>query len=345
LVLNPFDPRQIIGSLPQEKDGVVTQYDTQSGRTFAQPVLNFAESRPVAVETNQMVVNGRVINAPGSVQATTERTTAERLAQRGAEAEFEDVTYINEAGDTVTESRADYMRRYGTLPGQQAPQGAPQAQPDRGRVTQLGPVSAAVQNKFERDLKTVELQANAARQRQGTYDRIKQVFSNPNFDTTSLTPIRAQLTGVLRGLGVTGADADNFLRDFRTAQQGFNRLTLDTLPELVGAISNFEIGYVGSTQPNITDTRDSVLFNIAVLEAAGKKAQERERFLLNNPSPDAIIKWGESEQGRRELFDDPALLPFIKRYSAPENQRVVTEGPNKGKTAYRMPSGRFRIID
>ena len=231
------------------------------------------------------------------------------------------------------------------MPGQPTPQGVPQARPSGGRVTQLGPVSVAVQNKFDRDLKSAELQANAARQRQGTYERIKQVFSNPNFDTTSLTPIKAQLTGVLRGLGVTGPDADNFLRDFRTAQQGFNRLTLDTLPELVGAISNFEIGYVGSTQPNITDTRDSVLFNIAVLEAAGKKAQERERFLLQNPSPDAIIRWGESEQGRRELFDDPSLLPFIKRYSSPENQRTVTEGPQKGKTAYRMPSGRFRIID
>jgi hypothetical protein len=307
--------------------------------------VNFAESSPVAVETNQMVVGGRVVNAPGAVQATTERTTAERLAERGAEAEFEDVTYINEAGDTVTESRADYMRRYGALPGQQVPQGAPQAQPSRGRVTQLGPVSIAVQNKFERDLKTTELQAESSRQRQATYDRLKQVFSDPNYDPTNLTPVRAQLTGLLRGIGVTGPDADNFLRQFRTSEQAVNQLTLDTLPALVGAISNFEIGFVGSTQPRITDSRASALFNIAVLEAAGKRAQAKERFMLENPSPDAVIRWEQSEQGRRELFDDPSLLPFVKQYSAPEDRRVVTDGPQKGKTAYRMPSGRFRIID
>jgi hypothetical protein len=153
------------------------------------------------------------------------------------------------------------------------------------------------------------------------------------------------LTGLLRGLGVTGPDADNFLRQFRTAEQAVNRLTLDTLPELVGAISNFEIGYVGSTQPRITDSRDSALFNIAVLEAAGERARQRQEFLLNNPSPDALIRWEQSDRGSRELFDNPSLLPFIKKYSAPEDRRVVNDGPQKGKTAYRMPSGRFRVID
>jgi hypothetical protein len=345
LVVNPFDPRQILGSLPQEKDGVVTQFDPASRQTFAQPVVNFAESRPVAVETNQMVVGGRVVNAPGAVQATTESTTAQTLAERGAQAEFEDVTYINEAGDTVTETRAEYMRKYGLMPGQPTPQGVPQAQPAGGRVTQLGAVGQARMAQYGRDLEAAGLQANAARQRQATYDRLKQVFSDPNFDPTNLTPVRAQLTGLLRGLGVTGPDADNFLRQFRTAEQAVNRLTLDTLPELVGAISNFEIGYVGSTQPRITDSRDSALFNIAVLEAAGERARQRQEFLLNNPSPDALIRWEQSDRGSRELFDNPSLLPFIKKYSAPEDRRVVTDGPQKGKTAYRMPSGRFRVID
>ena len=354
LVVNPFDPTQILGSLPEQKDGVQTRFVPEIDGFVAQPVLNFEQSRPVQVGAGQRVTpTGAVQFAPGFVSGQAELTGATTEATRLAQSLFEDVTYIDEQGNTRTESRFQMLQRQGLIPptagapaaqpGQSAQPG--QAQPTGARVTQLGPLEQSRMKQYDRDLERADQQASAARQREGTYARLRQVFSDPNFDPTSLTPVRAQLTGLLRGIGVTGADADNFLRQFRTAEQAVNRLTLDTLPELVGAISNFEIGYVGSTQPRITDSRRSALFNISVLEAAGERAKERQKFLLENKSPDAILQWEQSPQGRRELFDDPKLLPFIKEFSAPEDRRTVTEGPNKGKTAYRMPSGRFRIID
>jgi hypothetical protein len=348
LQLDPFS-QNVVGSIPTEKDFVQRQFDIQSGQFVANPVAGARSAqeavRPTAVNTGQQINQGVVQTAPGFLTSQADITANQTTAEQAARAPFELVTVTDPSGRTYQISKAALLGSQGqagqpvqpTQPGQ--PAGGPQL------FSGLGDLDKARMEQYSRDLKSADLQANAARQRELTFDRIEQLYSDPKYDPSTLTPVKAQITGILRGFGITGDNAEKFVGQFATSGQLFNRLTLDALSEAVGAISNFEIPFYGRTMVGITDPKESTMFNIAVMRAAGNRAKDRQQFLLDNPSPDAARQWDQSEQGRKSIFEDEKLLPYVKKYSAPEQRRTVTAGPNKGKTAYQMPDGRFRVIN
>jgi hypothetical protein len=342
LQLDPFS-QNVVGSIPTEKDFVQRQFDIPSGQFVANPVAGARSAqeavRPTAVNTGQQINQGVVQTAPGFLTSQADITANQTTAEQAARAPFELVTVTDPSGRTYQISKSALLGGQ----GQAAQPGQPAAGPQL--FSGLGPMDTSAMKQYDEDRLQIAGQANSARQRQVSYDRIKQIYNNPAFDPTKLSPVRAELTGVLRGFGLTGEAADQFISQYRTAEQAINRLTLDTLPELSGAISNFEIGYIGTTQPRITDPKKSVMFNIAVMEAAGDKLKAQQDFMLKNRAPDARLQWERSPEGQKSIFESPKLLQYIKEYSAPEQRRTVTAGPNKGKTAYQMPDGRFRVIN
>jgi hypothetical protein len=337
--LDPFS-QEVVGSIPTEKDFVQRQLDITSGQFVANPVAGARSAqeavRPTAVNTGQQINQGVVQTAPGFLPSQAEITANQTAAEQAARAPFELVTVTDATGRTYQIPKSALLGSQGQASGQ--PADGPQL------FSGLGDLDRSRMKVYDTDLQNAGKQADAARAREVTFDRILQIYNNPNFDPNKLTTAKADVLGVLRGFGLTGQSAEDFLRDYGGARQAFGRLTLDALTEAVGAISNFEIGYYGNTMPRITDTKESTIFNIEVMKAAGNKAKARQKFLLDNPAADASAKWDESEQGRKSIFEDPKLLPFIKKYSSDEQKRVVTSGPNKGKTAYQMPDGRFKVI-
>lgn len=171
-------------------------------------------------------------------------------------------------------------------------------------------------------------------------DQLQNAYNQPGFDTGSFTGLRTQLGNVFNSLGVSGERNKQFLTNAISARQGINALTGESLSEAVGAISNFEIGYYGQRNAQITDPKESTNFNLAVLREANKRKEDFYNFVSDpkNAGPDVLAKWSTSPQGQKQMFESPSLRKYLPQFQ-------VTAGPDKGKTAYQLPSGVYRVYD
>jgi hypothetical protein len=277
--------------------------------------------------------NGQVAgvrNAAGTLNALAERTRAE-VATREA----------NIPRPSFTESGAPTFT-YANPPGLTGGAGQPSvAQPTTAQpVTGPSTAQTILNEAYKPILADAYKGYQTAKKTAPVIDQLENAYNQPGFDTGSFTGLRTQLGNVFNSLGVSGERTKEFLKNAISARQGINALTGESLTEAVGAISNFEIGYYGQRNAQITDPKESTKFNLAVLREANKRKQEYYNFVSDqkNAGPDAIRKWEASSQGQRGMFEAPALRKYLPQFQ-------VTAGPDKGKTAYQLPSGVYRVYD
>jgi hypothetical protein len=323
---------QITGSLPTVSGSIQRQLNVGTNQFEAQPVVGAlsAQARttlPTLAQGEEFVYdrNGEptgIRNVAGAIKSLQERVSAQTTAEEAAKSEFDLVDITMPDGSKQKVTRAEYIRRTGGEPGKA--QGAP------GLTTELSPAQQAVQGEFQKTLDSARGGFETARRRAGTIQQLRNAINSPDFETGFFTNQKAALTNMLASLGVTGDRANAFLRNATSFRQGVNDLTMSSLAELVGAISNFEINFSQNRFGTITDPTEANQFALDLLEAKDRIASDYYNFLLKNPSADAVEKWRQSEQGSRNLFEDPKLRKWLEK-------RVVQSGPNKGKTAYLLP--------
>ena len=332
---------QITGSLPTVRDNIQTQLNPATRSFEAQPVLGgriAAESvRPTTVNPGQTISGFTpqglpiIQNAPGFVGAEAERTGAVTTAEQAARAEFDLVEVVGPDGTAYRVPRASLLNRQ---PGQPTA-GQPGATPP---VARLSPAQEAVNAEFQKTLEGARAGFDTARRRRGTIDQLRNSLNNPNFETGAFTQQKAALTNVLNTLGVTGDRANSFLTSATSFRQGVNDLTMGSLAELVGAISNFEIDFSRNRFGTITDPVQANQYSLDLLEAGDRRRTNYYNFLVNNPRPDAPQLWAQSAEGQRSLFEDPKLRKWLP-------QAPINTGPDKGKTAHQLPSGEWVVFD
>jgi len=276
-------------------------------------------------------------NDPGAVPALAERTAAEVIARE---------TNTPRAGFTASGAPTFiYPNPPSVTGGVGQPAGANQpagvarpttAQPETGPST----AQTILNEAYKPILADAYKGYQTAKKTSPVIDQLQNAFNDPNFDTGSFTDIRLKLGNIFNSLGVSGDRTKQFLTSGISARQGVNALTGESLTEAVGAISNFEIGYYGQRNAQITDPKESTNFNLAVLREANKRKQEYYNFVSDpkNAGPDAVRKWEASPQGQRGMFEAPGLRKYLPQFQ-------VTAGPDKGKTAYQLPSGVYRVYD
>jgi hypothetical protein len=274
-----------------------------------------------AFDNNQNIIG--IVNANGALQALAERTRIE-TANREANIPRPSTTTTGAPSFTFV-----------TPPAMQG-QGGAVVQPETGPSTAQATLNAA----FKPILDDAYKGYQTAKKTTPVIDQLQNAFNDPNFDTGSFTDIRLKLGNIFNSLGVSGERTKQFLTSGISARQGVNALTGESLSEAVGAISNFEIGYYGQRNAQITDPKESTNFNLAVLREANKRKQEYYNFVSDpkNAGPDAIRKWEASAQGQKGMFEAPGLRKYLPQFQ-------VTAGPDKGKTAYQLPSGVYRVYD
>jgi hypothetical protein len=270
-------------------------------------------------------------NAAGTLNALAERTRTEVSTR---EANIPRPGFTQSGAPTFT-----YANPPGLAGGAGQPAGAAQpttAQPETGPST----AQTILNEAYKPILADAYKGYQTAKKTAPVIDQLENAYNQPNFDTGSFTGLRTQLGNVFNSLGVSGERTKEFLKNAISARQGINALTGESLTEAVGAISNFEIGYYGQRNAQITDPKESTKFNLAVLREANKRKQEYYNFVSDqkNAGPDAIRKWEASPQGQRGMFEAPALRKYLPQFQ-------VTDGPDKGKTAYQLPSGAYRVYD
>lgn len=270
-------------------------------------------------------------NAAGTLNALAERTRTEVSTR---EANIPRPGFTQSGAPTFT-----YANPPGLAGGAGQPAGVAQpttAQPETGPST----AQTILNEAYKPILADAYKGYQTAKKTAPVIDQLENAYNQPNFDTGSFTGLRTQLGNVFNSLGVSGERTKEFLKNAISARQGINALTGESLTEAVGAISNFEIGYYGQRNAQITDPKESTKFNLAVLREANKRKQEYYNFVSDqkNAGPDAIRKWEASPQGQRGMFEAPALRKYLPQFQ-------VTAGPDKGKTAYQLPSGAYRVYD
>jgi hypothetical protein len=282
-----------------------------------------------AFDNNQNVIG--IVNANGTLQALSQRTAAETAAR---EANIPRPSFTATGAPTFT-----YATPPGLAGGVTQPVGTAQpttAQPVTGPSTAQGILNQAYKPILDDAYKGFQ----TAKKTSPVIDQLQNAYNQPGFDTGSFTNVRTQLGNVFNSLGVSGERNKQFLTNAISARQGINALTGESLTEAVGAISNFEIGYYGQRNAQITDPKESTNFNLAVLREANKRKQDYYNFVADpkNAGPDVLVKWEASPQGQKQMFEAPGLRKYLPQFQ-------VTAGPDKGKTAYQLPSGVYRVYD
>jgi len=282
-----------------------------------------------AFDNNQNVIG--IVNANGALEALAARTKTETAAR---EANIPRPGFTESGAPTFT-----YANPPGLAGGATLPTGTVQptvAQPVTGPST----AQTILNEAYKPILADAYKGYQTAKKTAPVIDQLQNAFNDPNFDTGSFTDIRLKLGNIFNSLGVSGDRTKQFLTSGISARQGVNALTGESLTEAVGAISNFEIGYYGQRNAQITDPKESTNFNLAVLREANKRKQEYYNFVSDpkNAGPDAVRKWEASPQGQRGMFEAPGLRKYLPQFQ-------VTAGPDKGKTAYQLPSGVYRVYD
>jgi hypothetical protein len=328
------------------KDGKLDfSTDVLSGAKRAQALNTLPElekGQEYLFDANQNVVG--VKDAAGYIQSISNRAAAETGAK---ESNIPRLIKNASGAEVYTFVTPPSMRQPGV-----ATQGGTQGSTGQNVAGQVAPMQGSggggglttVQNALNESYKPILTDAYAgyklASQRSGTLQQLQTALNNPNFDTNAFAPAKTAITSFLTASGVTGDNAKQYLTSAASMRQGLNTLASQSVSELPGAISNFEIGFAQNRFGTITDPKDSNKYAIDLMQEADKRKKEFYNFVSNprNAGPDVIQKWENSAQGQKSLFEAPALRKYLP-------QAPVTSGPDKGKIAYQMPNGKYRVYD
>jgi hypothetical protein len=105
-----------------------------------------------------------------------------------------------------------------------------------------------------------------------------------------------------------------------------------------GAISNADVIFQKQRGPQIRNPEEAIEYYIDLKEVLNKRSKDYYNYVAKNPTPDVIEKWSQTPQGGASLFEDPKLRKYLPKFP-------VTQGPDKGKTAYRLPTGSIVLFD
>ena len=344
---------EILGALPKVdvKSGTVVTSTMRGGQPQFQTDVLQGAKRAAALNTlpelekgqeyvfdaNQNVVG--VKDTAGAIQSITVRTAAETGA-REANIPRATTSPTGVAGYTFLTPPSMRAPSTTTQGGQVTGQAGGQPSGGGFQGGGLTTAQAALNASYEPILKDAYAGYKIASQRSGTLQQLQTALNNPNFDTSAFAPAKTAITSFLNASGVTGDNAKQYLTSAASMRQGLNTLASQSVSELPGAISNFEIGFAQNRFGTITDTKESNKYAIDLMQEADKRKKEYYNFVSNpkNAGPDVIQKWENSAQGRKSLFEAPTLRKYLP-------QLPVSSGPDKGKTAYQMPDGRYRVYD
>jgi hypothetical protein len=274
-------------------------------------------------------------NVSGAIQSLVDRTAASTAAREAnIPRQSTDIT----GAPTFTFVKPPNLNQPSA--NQQGGVNQPVTQP--AVTTTVGPSTAqtALNEAFRPILTDAYAGYKTASARSATLQQLRNAFNNPNFDTNAFTPAKTAIVGFLNASGVTGPNANQYLTSAASARQGLNTIAAQSVSELPGAISNFEINFAQGRFGVITDPKDSNKYAIDLMEVADNRKKQYYDFVSNakNAGPDVIQKWQSSPQGSASLFEDPKLRKYLPQYK-------VNSGPDKGKTAYQMPNGGYRVYD
>lgn len=324
LLLNPN--MEILRGLPTQDKGITSQYNPLTGGYSAAPVQNYMQSMiqttPPEVRPGQMLgidasgmISANVI--PGAPAATQQLNYSEQLGKGQASLQTTPTNVINL--DTGVKTRATEAQAMG-LPTEMSPS---QQQAFEG----YKPVREAAFKGFQ-----------AATSSDASLQNLQNIINRGAFEPGKFAKFKSEAAAIATGLGIGGDRAKAVAVDSPLFLQSVADVASAKLQDLVGAYSDKDIQFSATRGPQITNPKEAVQYYLDLAMVANQRKKDYYNYVTNNPVPNVVEKWSTTPQGSSSIFEDPKLRKYLPSFP-------VTSGPDKGKTAYQLPSGIFRVYN
>lgn len=316
----------VLSGLPTAKDGVVSQYNPLTRGYSSAPVQGYRESRilstPPEVRPGQMLgvdasgmISTNVI--PGAPQATQQLNYSEQLGKGQASLQTTPTNVVDiptGRQKRVTEAQALGMPTALSASEIQAYEG-------------YKPVREAAFKGYQ-----------AATSSDASLQNLQNIINRGAFEPGKFAGFKSEAAAIATGLGIGGDRAKAVAVDSPLFLQSVADVASANIQDLVGATSDKDIQFSATRGPQITNPKEAVQYYLDLTRVANQRKKEYYNYVTNNPVPNVVEKWSTTPQGSSSIFEDPKLRKYLPKFP-------VNEGPDKGKNAYQLPSGIFRVYD
>ena len=317
---------RVIGSLPQQKDLIQTQYNNQTGQFEAKPVSGALQAKvgttlpevPVGAQLNFNDAGILQTNLlPGMSKVSQQLGFDKRFGEGQAALQTTPTNIVNPAtGRTqrVTEAQA------------------------LGQPTQLSPAEVQAFEGYKPIRDAAFKGYQAASSSDASLQNLQNIVNRGAFKPGKFASFKSEAAAIATGLGIGGERAKAVAVDSPLFLQSVADVASANIQDLVGATSDKDIQFSASRGPQIANPEEAVQYYLDVTRIANQRKKDYYNYVTKNPVPDVVEKWSQTPQGSASIFEDPKLRKYLPSFP-------VTSGPDKGKTAYQLPSGIFRVYD
>jgi hypothetical protein len=324
LLMNPN--MQIIRGLPTQKEGITSQFNPLTGGYAAAPVQNYMQSRilttPPEVRPGQMLgidasgmISANVI--PGAPAATQQLNYSEQLGKGQAQLQTTPTNVV--------------------VPGTGRTQRTTEAAAI-GQPTALSPSEVQAFEGYKPIREAAFKGFQAATSSDASLQNLRNIVNRGAFEPGKFAGFKSEAAAIATGLGIGGDRAKAVAVDAPLFLQSVADVASANIQDLVGATSDKDIQFSASRGPQITNPKEAVQYYLDLTSVANQRKKDYYNYVTKNPVPDVVERWSQSPQGSSSIFEDPKLRKYLPSFP-------VTAGPDKGKTAYQLPSGIFRVYN
>jgi hypothetical protein len=325
LLMNPN--MQVLRGLPTQKDLIQNQFNPLTGMYEARPVTgalaakvatNLPEVRPNQQLQIDPVTGGLSTSLlPGGLSAEQQLNYNQKLGQGLAALQTTPVNVVNpETGRKTRTTEAKAM-------GMPTELSASEIQAYEG----YKPVREAAFKGYQ-----------AATSSDASLQNLQNIINRGAFEPGKFAGFKSEAAAIATGLGIGGDRAKAVAVDSPLFLQSVADVASANIQDLVGATSDKDIQFSATRGPQITNPKEAVQYYLDLTKVANQRKKDYYNYVTNNPIPNVVEKWSMTPQGSSSIFEDPKLRKYLPSFP-------VAAGPDKGKTAYQLPSGIFRVYN
>ena len=325
LLMNPN--MQVLRGLPTQKDLIQSQYNPLTGMYEARPVTGalaakagtaLPEVRPNQQLSFNPATGGFTTSViPGGLSAEQQLNYNQKLGQGLAALQTTPTNVVvPESGRKIRTTEAKAMG----LPTELS---ASEIQAYEG----YAPVRADAFKKYQ-----------AASNLDKSLDNLQNIINRGAFEPGKFASFKSEAAAIATGLGIGGDRSKAIAVDSPLFVQATADVASGNLQELVGAQSDKDIIFSKERGPQITNPKEAIQYYVDLNKVANQRKKDYYNYVTNNPVPNVVEKWSQTPQGSSSIFEDPKLRKYLPSFE-------VNAGPDKGKKAYQLPSGIYRVYN
>jgi hypothetical protein len=317
---------QVIRGLPSQKDLIQSQFNPLTGMYEARPVTG-ALAAKVATTLPEVPVGAQLsMNDVGLLQTNllpNMRTVQQQLAFDKRFGEGQAALQTTPTNVVVPATGRQQRTTEAAAMGQPTALSPSEVQAFEG----YAPVRAAAFKGFQ-----------AATSSDASLQNLQNIINRGAFEPGKFAGFKSEAAAIATGLGIGGDRAKAVAVDSPLFLQSVADVASANIQDLVGATSDKDIQFSASRGPQITNPKEAVQYYLDLTRVANQRKKDYYNYVTNNPVPNVVEKWSTTPQGSSSIFEDPKLRKYLPSFP-------VTSGPDKGKTAYQLPSGIFRVYN